>query len=366
MLHRVAAAVGNDVAVFELGVVSEVFGLDRTADGLPAFDFALCAIEPPPLRTSAGFLIDTTYGMDRLEIADLIAIPAWNPVDKPVPELLCEALRRAVARGARVMSVCSGAFALAAAGLLDGRRATTHWRHTRRLASSYPAVQVDANVLYVDDDPVLTSAGTAAGIDLCLHLIRKEFGVDIANALARRMVVPPHRDGGQAQYVERPVSDGEDGLAPILDWARQHLHEELTVERLARKANMSPRSFARHFHAMVGTTPYRWLLDQRITAAQDLLERSRLPIEEVAAQCGFTTAAAFRLQFARRMGTSPHRYREQFGHGSTRSPRPLDTACSDRGQTAMVRRDHRDTTGPRRRGSPEIPLDSRSGPSPFG
>jgi transcriptional regulator GlxA family with amidase domain len=319
MLRGVAAVVGNDVAVFELGVVSEVFGLDRTADGLPAFDFAVCAIEPPPLRTSAGFLIDTPYRLDRLEIADLVAVPAWNPVDKPVPEVLCQALRRAVARGARVMSVCSGAFALAAAGLLDGRRATTHWRYTERLRACYPAVEVDANVLYVDDDPVLTSAGTAAGIDLCLHLVRKEFGAEVANALARRMVVPPHRDGGQAQYVERPVPGVRDGLAPVLDWAREHLHEEQTVEGLARRANMSARSFARHFQAMVGTTPYRWLLDQRITAAQDLLERSRLPIEEVAARCGFTTAAAFRQQFARRVGTSPHRYREQFSHGSARS-----------------------------------------------
>lgn len=313
MLRNVAAAVGDGVGVFELGVVCEVFGLDRTADGLPKFEFALCAVESPPLKTSAGFLIDTPYRLSRLEEADLIVIPAWNPVEKPVPESLQRTLRSAVSRGARVMSVCSGAFVLAAAGLLDGRRATTHWRHAQHLADLYPAVRVDPNVLYVDDDPVLTSAGTAAGIDLCLHLVRKEFGADVANAIARRMVVPPHRDGGQAQYVERPVQGTEQvRLARMLEWAHQHLDDELTVETLARRLHMAPRTFARNFRASVGTTPYKWLLDQRVSAAQVLLERSQLSVEDIAGRCGFQTAAAFRIQFVRRVGISPSRYRQQF------------------------------------------------------
>ena len=314
MLRNVAAAVGNGIAVFELGVVCEVFGLDRTRDGLPAFEFSLCAIEPPPLKTSAGFLIDTRFGVSRLDKADLIVIPAWNPIDKPVPQSLQRALRSAVARGARVMSVCSGAFALAASGLLDGRRATTHWRHAGHLAEMYPAIRVELDVLYVDDDPILTSAGTAAGIDLCLHLVRKEFGSGVANAIARRMVVPPHRDGGQAQYVERPVPNSGDQapLAPLLQWAQEHLAEDLTVDRLARRMHMAARSFARHFQSSVGTTPYKWLLDQRISTAQDLLERSRLSVEEIAGRCGFKTAAAFRVQFGRRVGVSPSRYRQQF------------------------------------------------------
>ena len=314
MLRNVAAAVGNGIAVFELGVVCEVFGLDRTRDGLPAFEFSLCAIEPPPLKTSAGFLIDTRFGVSRLDKADLIVIPAWNPIDKPVPQSLQRALRSAVARGARVMSVCSGAFALAASGLLDGRRATTHWRHAGHLAEMYPAIRVELDVLYVDDDPILTSAGTAAGIDLCLHLVRKEFGSGVANAIARRMVVPPHRDGGQAQYVERPVPNSGDQapLAPLLQWAQEHLAEDLTVDWLARRMHMAARSFARHFQASVGTTPYKWLLDQRISTAQDLLERSRLSVEEIAGRCGFKTAAAFRVQFGRRVGVSPTRYRQQF------------------------------------------------------
>jgi transcriptional regulator GlxA family with amidase domain len=314
VLRNVAAAVGNGIAVFELGVVCEVFGLDRTRDGLPAFEFSLCAIEPPPLKTSAGFLIDTRFGVSRLDKADLIVIPAWNPIDKPVPQSLQRALRSAVARGARVMSVCSGAFALAASGLLDGRRATTHWRHAGHLAEMYPAIRVELDVLYVDDDPILTSAGTAAGIDLCLHLVRKEFGSGVANAIARRMVVPPHRDGGQAQYVERPVPNSGDQapLAPLLQWAQEHLAEDLTVDWLARRMHMAARSFARHFQASVGTTPYKWLLDQRISTAQDLLERSRLSVEEIAGRCGFKTAAAFRVQFGRRVGVSPSRYRQQF------------------------------------------------------
>jgi len=314
VLRNVAVAIADGVAVFELGVICEVFGFDRTADGFPGYDFAVCAVEPTPLRCSSGFLIDTPYGVERLAEADLIAIPAWPDIDERPPEPLLDALRAAVDRGARVMSVCTGAFVLAAAGLLDGHRATTHWRHAALLAERYPRIDVDPNVLYVDDGPVLTSAGTAAGIDLCLHIVRTEHGAGVANALARRLVVPPHRDGGQAQYVETPVLDHRRGdeLSVVLDWALAHLDEPLPVSELASRALMSPRTFARRFRAVSGTTPHQWLLQQRLHRAQQLLEESGESMEEVARLCGFGSAVTLRQQFQRWRGTSPQRYRASF------------------------------------------------------
>jgi transcriptional regulator GlxA family with amidase domain len=314
MLRNVAVAVCDQVAAFELGVVSEVFGYDRTAEGFPGYDFAVCAIEPPPLRTSSGFSIDTPHRIDRLRSADLIVIAAWRDADERPPEPLLEELRAAVDRGARVMSVCTGAFVLAAAGLLDGRRATTHWRHAAALAERYPLIDVDPDVLYVDAGPVLTSAGTAAGIDLCLHIVRTEHGTGVANALARRMVVPPHRDGGQAQYVETPVRVHRRGdeLSEVLDWALERLDEPLPVEELAGRALMSTRTFARRFRAITGETPHRWLLLQRLLLAQRLLEEGDEPIEEVARLAGFGSAVSLRQHFARWRGTSPQRYRRTF------------------------------------------------------
>jgi transcriptional regulator GlxA family with amidase domain len=317
MLRNVAVAVCDGVAVFELGVLCEVFGLDRSADGLPAYDFAVCAVDPPPLRTTSGFLVDTSHRLERLESADLIAVPAWRDVGQRPPEELLEALRRAVGRGARVMSVCTGAFVLAAAGLLDGRRATTHWRYAEALAAAHPEVEVDPSVLYIDEDPVLTSAGTAAGIDLCLHLVRREHGAAVANAVARRMVVAPHRDGGQAQYIETPVMpDRGDDLAGVLAWAQAHLHEPLTVGDLARRAHMSTRTLARRFSALTGTTPHRWILLQRVQLAQRLLEETEHEVEEVARQAGFGGAAIMRHHFLQWRGTSPQRYRRSFSRGA--------------------------------------------------
>src|SRR5437660_8902679 len=211
MLRDVVAVIGDQASPFELGVICEVFGLDRTADGFPGYDFAVVPAVPGPVETASGYRIDAPHGLERLATADLIAIPGWNAIDGPVPEPLLDQLRAAVARGARVMSVCSGAFVLAAAGLLDGRRAATHWRYASRLAERYPLVEVDSDVLYVDSGAVLTSAGSAAGIDLCLHIIRTAHGSGVANALARRMVVPPHRDGGQSQFVETPVREHRRG-----------------------------------------------------------------------------------------------------------------------------------------------------------
>ncbi len=314
MVSDVAVAVCDGVSVFELGVVCEVFGLDRSDDGLPVYDFAVCAAEPGPIRTSSGFGINPAYGLDRLATADLIAVPAWRSVDEPPPEPLLDALRAGVARGARVMSVCSGAFVLAAAGLLDGRRATTHWKHARTLAARYPAIDVDPNVLYVDAGPVLTSAGTAAGIDLCLHVVREAHGARVANAIARRMVVPPHRDGGQAQYVETPVPAATGGadFADLLDWAAAHLDQPQSVDTLAARALMSPRTFARRFRATTGTTPHHWLLNQRLLLAARLLEQGGHSVEEVARRSGFGSAATLRHHFARQRGTTPRAYQRTF------------------------------------------------------
>jgi transcriptional regulator GlxA family with amidase domain len=322
MLHDVAVAACDRVAAFELGVVCEVFGLDRTADGLPGYDFAVCAAEPPPLTTTSGFSIDTRHGVERLAQADLICVPAWRDVDERPPQALLDALRHAVSRGARVMSVCSGAFVLAWAGLLDDRRATTHWRHVEELATRFPRVHVLPDALYVDEGAVLTSAGTAAGIDLCLHIVRKEHGAEVANAVARRMVIPAHRDGGQAQYIETPIPAAwrPGGLAGVLAWAQSHLHENLTIDRLAARAHMSRRTFSRRFGETTGSTPHRWLLGQRIDLARQLLESTDMGVDEVAGRSGFGTGTSLRTHFARRLGTTPGRYRRTFRQPTAGAP----------------------------------------------
>lgn len=316
MLKNVAVVVLDGFTVFELGVVCEVFGTDRTAHGLPGYDFAVVAGEPGPLRSESGFSIETSFGLDRLETADLITVPASGEdrCDRDEwPEPLLAALQRAVARGARVLSVCTGAFILGAAGLLDGRACTTHWRHAAELARRYPAAKVDPSVLYIDADPVITSAGTAAGIDACLYLVRKEQGSRVANAVARRMVVPPHRDGGQAQYVERPVAEPAcDTLSDVIEWMLRNLDRDVTVERLARLAAMSPRTFARRFVQETGTTPQRWLTGQRVLLAQQLLEDSDETVDVIAERAGFGNSATFRHHFRAWRATTPHAYRRMF------------------------------------------------------
>ncbi len=315
VLQDVCAVVCRDVAPFELGVVCEVFGLDRSDQGLPVFDFAVVAAEEPPLFATGGLVIDTPHRLDRLHTADLIVIPSWRSLTELPPECLVAALRDALDRGARVLSVCSGAFVLAHAGLLDGLRAATHWRYAAALAEMFPAIEVDADVLYVDAGQIITSAGTAAGIDACLHILRQEHGHAVANAVARRMVVPPFRDGGQAQYVETPMpvlrQAGTEELAGVLDWAVLHLDELLSVDVLAQRAHMSPRTFARRFREATGTTPHQWLLGQRIAHAQLLLEQG-LSVEQVARRCGFGSAATLRTQFSRWRGTSPSAYARAF------------------------------------------------------
>jgi transcriptional regulator GlxA family with amidase domain len=320
MLGNVAAVVVNDFLPFEFGVICEVFGIDRSEEGLPAYDFAVVGGEPGPLHSANDFTMQPRYGLDRLSEADLIALPALGRqrlAEHRYPEDLLAALRDAVDRGARVLSICSGAFILGEAGLLDNRRCTTHWMHAAELARRYPAAKVDPDVLYVDDDPVISSAGTAAGIDACLYLVRKEQGSRIANGIARRMVVPPHRDGGQAQYVTQPVAPACDGtLHDLLEWLRSNLSEPLTVRRLAARANMSERTFARRFVQDTGTTPQRWLTGQRILLAQQMLEETDETVDVIADRTGFGNAIAMRHHFRIWRGTTPNAYRRLFRGGS--------------------------------------------------
>ena len=312
VLKKVVLLALPGVAPFEFGVVCEVFGIDRSDMGGPSFDFTIATATPGPVRTSLGFDMMIENGLESAADADLIAVPA-HEFDN-IDEAYLEVIRAAEARGAWVLSVCSGAFALAEAGILDGRRATTHWMHTDRLAARFPATTVDPDVLFVEDDRVVTSAGTAAGIDAALHIVRKELGAAVANVVARRMVVPPQRDGGQSQYIAFPIQENcADSFAEVAEWMLENLRENLTIEQLARKALMSSRTFARRFRADMGTTPAAWLNRQRIIRAQLLLETTDLPLETVAAETGFGAAAVMRHHFLRVLQTTPTAYRRTFG-----------------------------------------------------
>jgi AraC family transcriptional regulator, transcriptional activator FtrA len=312
-MHRVVTLLGPNVSMFELSVPCEVFGLDRSELVDPWYRHRVAAAVPGSHTSPEGVRIETPYGLEEVAEADTVVIPARSfPGDPPVEVL--EALRDADARGARLLSMCTGAFVLAAAGVLDGKRATTHWMWADELARCYPKVQVDPKVLYVDAGNVMTSAGTAAGIDLLLHVVRLDHGAEVANAVARRMVVPPHRDGGQAQFVDLPMPEqnGDEPLAGVLGWMLEHVGDDLSVERLARRARMSPRTFARRFRAVTGTTPHQWLLSQRILLAQRLLETTDEPVELVAQRCGFASAAGLRQHFSRVVAASPQAYRRTF------------------------------------------------------
>jgi transcriptional regulator GlxA family with amidase domain len=313
--HRVAVLAFAPVPVFEMSVACEVFGIDRSGMGVPKYDLRVCAADDEALTTRHGFSLHTPYRLESLRWADTVILPGWPApgTARPVPAVV-EELRRAHRRGARMASFCSGSFVLAAAGLLDGQRVTTHWMYAGAMREQYPDIEVDPSVLYVGDGQVFTSAGTAAAIDLCLHFVRLDHGAEVANIVARRMVVPAHRDGGQAQYVEAPIPSAcqDDALAATLDWAVDHLDQDLDVEQLARRARLSPRTFARRFKAATGTTPLQWLLLQRVLHAQRLLETTDLPIELVAERCGFGSAATLRQHFGRATGTSPLAYRQTF------------------------------------------------------
>lgn len=306
--------------MFETSVAVEVWGIDRVEQGVPPSEVRMCSGEGPDVAVGHGLTLRVDHGLEALEWADTVVVPGDRRVGEAAhPPAVLEALRAAHRRGARVLSFCSGAFALAAAGLLDGRPATTHWYYARRFAELHPTVELRPDVLYTGGDGIYTSAGTAAAIDLCLHLVRSDWGAEVANMIARRMVVPPHRDGGQAQFVEAPVptSDDVDGdLRAVLDWAVAHLDRPLTVDELARRAAMSPRTFARRFKAATGTTPLQWVLHQRVVAAQRMLETSTATIDEVALTCGFGSGAALRQHFTRVVGSTPSAYRSQFRHAA--------------------------------------------------
>ena len=318
--HTVAVYAFDGMSPFELGCVVEVFGLPRPELGVPWYELKVCAESAAqPLRAVGGFTMSTEHGLDDFAAADTVIVTAVPDVRGEVPAPLISALQNAHERGARVVSICSGAFALAAAGLLDGRTATTHWRYADLLAERYPHVHVDPDVLYVDDGNILTSAGSAAGLDLCLHIVRKDHGPSVANSVARRLVLPPHREGGQAQFIEaavRPLPDADTtdagGVGRSLEWALAHLSSPIAVADLARAARMSQRSYLRHFARATGTSPLRWLVAQRIAAARPLLETTDAPVEEVGAAVGFADAATFRHHFSRTVGTSPSAYRRTF------------------------------------------------------
>lgn len=313
-IDRVACIVLPGVSPFELGVACEAFGLDRSDDGIRSFDFRVVSPEPGLVPTNAGMSLHVEHDLTFAETADLLIVApvpraVWNRVDRRVAEVLQDA----VERGAWILTLCSGVFVAAAAGVLDHRSATTHWRYTATLAGMYPDVDVSPNVLYVQDERVVTSAGTAAGIDACLHLLRLELGVDAANRIARRMVVPPQREGGQAQFILAPLPESPSlSLAPLVDWAIERLAEDVTVERMAARVHMSPRTFARRFKADFGATPAAWLARQRVSRAQRLLETTDLGLERIAHECGFASASVLRQNFARTLGVSPTAYRARF------------------------------------------------------
>ena len=328
--HHVVAIAYDGLCTFEFGIVVEAFALARpeleARLDRPWYRFSTAAVEAP-IRAMGGIRVAADTGIERLEEADTIVIPGWRSIDAEPPEALLAALRRARARGARLMTICSGVFGLAAAGLIDGRRVTTHWRYAERLAAAYPSARVDPDILYTDDDGIITSAGSSAGIDACLHLIASDHGPRIANIVARRFVMPPHREGGQAQFIEAPLQSRPGrSIAAVLDWARARLGEPLPVGALALEAGLSERTFLRRFQEGTGMTPARWLRRERIGRAMTLLEEGRLALDDIATACGFGSAESFRKAFREIAGTSPAAYRSRFGAASlpTRPGRPVN------------------------------------------
>ncbi|MEV7553164.1 helix-turn-helix domain-containing protein [Amycolatopsis sp. NPDC089917] len=308
-MHRVMALVRPVQSTFELGIAAEVFGTERA--GVPRhYEFDVCTEKPGPVPTSAGYSMAVTRGLSALADADTVLIPGWSPVEAPLSSAVRRALLRAHARGARLVTICSGVFALARTGLLDGRSATTHWARAAQLREEFPRVRVEPDVLYVDHGDVATSAGAGAGIDLCLHLVRRDHGAAHAALVARHMVMPPHRDGGQAQFV--PAPPPADELDGLLAWAGSRLGTPLSVGDLAAHLNLSSRTLARRFAERLGTTPGAWLLTRRVTEARTLLEETDLPIEVIATRVGLTSAVNLRRRFRDRLGTTPGAYRRAF------------------------------------------------------
>ena len=312
--NTVAVIAFNGISPFHLSVPCAIFGEDRTNAGIPRFELLVCAAEDGALQTTAGFSIETHHGLNKLSKAATIIVPSWrDPAELP-PQALLDALRQASQQGARIVGLCLGSFVLAAAGLLDGRPATTHWLWADELARRYPLIRVNPDVLYVDDGEIITSAGTAAGIDCCLHVLRRQYGAKIANDVARRMVVPPHRQGGQAQYIQQPVRHIStiDHFAEVLDWATGNLDKPLSLDMLAERARMSRRTFTRRFRQVMGNTVGEWLLSQRLSLSQQLLETTDSSIELIAERAGFGSTASLRQHFSQAFKISPSNYRREF------------------------------------------------------
>jgi transcriptional regulator GlxA family with amidase domain len=316
---RVAVIAFDGITPFHLSVPSLIFGGNLRDPGVAAFEVVVCAADEGPLRTASSFTIATQFGLAVLDSADLVIMPSWHDDCREAPSVLLDALRRAHRRGATVVGLCLGAFPLAQAGLLDGRTATTHWECVDTLAERYPKVTVNPDVLYVDEGDILTSAGVAAGLDCCLHLLRQFSGAEIANRRARRLLIAPHRQGGQAQFIERPlpVTNSDGRLSQVLEWVIQHLEHPHSIESLAKRAAMSRRNFTRHFRQTTGTSFKQWILNQRLAHAQRMLESSDASIELVAQQTGFGTGLSLRQHFRAALHLSPSVYRKQFRSGSS-------------------------------------------------
>jgi len=313
--HLVVALAYDRLCTFEFGCTVELFALERPELDVDWYDFAVCAVEPGPIRAAGGITVQAPYAPELLERADTIVIPGWRDADEPPPPAMLEAIRAAHRRGARLCSICSGVFVLAAAGVLDGQRATTHWRYADRLAQRYPQIQVQPDDLYVDNGQVITAAGSAAGLDMLLHLVRRDYGAKVGNLVARRLVVAPHREGGQAQFLPRPMARGEQGrLSRLMDWLRSHPAQAHTVDSMAERAAMSPRTLQRQFQQATGFGPVEWLIRERIALAKDMLEEPDLPLARIAERAGFGSEESLRHHFRRLAATTPAAYRRRFTH----------------------------------------------------
>ena len=309
----VVAVAYDQLCTFEFGCVVELFALPRPELGVDWYRFAVCSSERGSLRAAGGIKVSAPRSLRILDRADIIVVPGWRDADESPPQDLLRKIRAAYERGARICSICSGVFVLAAAGILDGKTVTTHWRYAQRLQQRYPSLRVEPNALYVDEGNVVTSAGSAAGLDMLVHLVRRDYGPKVANSVAQRLVIPPHRDGDQAQYVPRPVAREEEGrLSRLLDWLRAHLDTRHSIAALAKRASMSPRTLLRQFKSATGLSPGEWLLRERVALARDMLESGRVPITRIADRAGFGSAESFRRHFRLQVGASPVAYRRRF------------------------------------------------------
>jgi AraC family transcriptional regulator, transcriptional activator FtrA len=311
--HLVVALAYDRLCTFEFGCVVELFALSRPELGVRWYDFEVCAAERGPLRAAGGITVTPPHSLKILDRADTIVIPGWRDANELPPENLLQHIRVAYERGARLCSICSGVFVLAAAGVLDGKRVTTHWRYAELLAQRYPRIRVEPNALYIEQDQVLTSAGSAAGLDMLVHLVRRDHGPKVANQVAQRLVIPPHRDGDQAQYVPRPIAPDESSrLSRLLDWIRGHLGEQHSIASLSRRAGMSPRTLLRRFKEATGLAPNEWLVRERVATAREMLESGRVALGRVAERAGFGSQESFRRHFRLHVGVPPAAYHKRF------------------------------------------------------